>query len=336
MKLFFRIFIILFIFLSCVSLALFIWYIQPTGIMNNSVDFEIKNGDTSYSVAQRLYLDGIIKSKLFFYAAVRLLRFDKRLKTGWVKISPGANMLQIIIDIYSGNFITVKFTIPEGTTFKQILSILEESEIVTEEEIFAFVNNPDYLSKIGLAGYKSPEGFLYPETYKFFKGVQISKVLSSMVELFYEKIEEIYPGYKTLSKDDLYDKIIMASIIEKEVKLKEEADIVSGVFYNRIKSGMRLQSCATVQYILGKPREQLLESDLMIMHPYNTYLNKGLPPGPICNPGYTALNAAFYPDHNNYLFFVVKDPEIGRHHFSSTYDDHLAAKQKYKELKGFY
>lgn len=336
MKAFLKIIFFLFILISCGVLGFYIWYIQPTGVMNNSIEFQIKKGDNSFSVAQRLYLDGIIRSKLLFYATVRALRFDKRLKTGWVEINPKANMLQIIIDIYSGNFITVKFTVPEGTNFKQLLKILTDNQIVTEEEIYAFVNNPDYLNKIGLEGFNNPEGFLFPETYKFFKGVEISNLLSSMVKLFYNKVEEIYPGYKSLSKDDLYDKIIMASIIEKEVKLKEEADIVSGIFYNRIKTGMRLQSCATVQYILGKPQEQLLEEDLLIIHPYNTYLNKGLPPGPICNPGYTALNAAFYPDHNKYLFFVVKDPGIGKHHFSETYDDHLMAKQKYKQLKGFY
>lgn len=128
----------------------------------------------------------------------------------------------------------------------------------------------------------------------------------------------------------------MASIIEREVKNKEEAPIVAGVFYNRLKQNIKLQSCATIQYILEKPKEHLLETDLLIDNSYNTYLYYGLPPGPICNPGATALNAAFHPANHNYLYFVVQDPAKGTHYFSSTYQEHLSAQRKYKAIKGFY
>lgn len=330
-------FLLIILLLSIIAiLAYTLINIQPSKVLDSPVEFYIKKGDSSFSVAERLYIDGIIRSKLLYISLVKVLKLENRLQSGWVEIRPEHNLFAIIYNIYTGNFINVTFTIPEGTTFKGVLNILKDKNIVSEKEIDELLSDSNYLIDIGLADFNSPEGFLFPDTYKFKKGVELKNILSAMVRLFYKKLEKIYPTYELLSKKELYEKVIMASIIEKEVKLKDEAKIVAGIFYNRIKKGMRLQSCATVQYILEKPQEHLLESDLLIVHPYNTYLNKGLPPGPICNPGLNALEAAFYPDKNSYLFFVVKDPEKGSHHFSETYEEHLYAQKKYKQIKGFY
>lgn len=238
--------------------------------------------------------------------------------------------------IFGGNFITVSFTVPEGASIKQIQDILLKNDIVPEEELNAFLADPNYPAAIGLTGLKSAEGFLFPDTYKFYKGVSTRNVFENMVELFFSQLELIDPNYKKIPLDELQEKIIMASIIEKEVRLRNESRKVAGVFYNRIKIGMKLQSCATIQYVLGKPKEQLLETDLFIDHPYNTYIYRGLPPGPIGNPGYKALEAAFYPEKHDYIFFVVKDPAKGSHHFSVTYEEHLQAQARYKKIKGFY
>ncbi|MCG8569604.1 MAG: endolytic transglycosylase MltG, partial [Spirochaetes bacterium] len=199
-----------------------------------------------------------------------------------------------------------------------------------------FLAQKNYTASIGLSGQSSAEGFLYPDTYKVFKGSDTKTVFSTMVQLFFEKLQVIEPNYRSLTADELLEKVTLAAIIEKEVKNREEAAVVAGVFNNRLQQNMKIQSCATIQYILGEPKEHLLESDLLIPHPYNTYLNLGLPPGPICSPGYTALNAAFHPSKHKYLFFVVKDPARGTHHFSETYEEHLLAQQRYKQLKGIY
>ncbi|MDP2945500.1 MAG: endolytic transglycosylase MltG, partial [Atribacterota bacterium] len=119
--------------------------------------------------------------------------------------------------------------------------------------------------------------------------------------------------------------IILASIIEKEAKFSDEKNKVSAVFHNRLEIGMKLQSCATIQYILGKPKERLDENDLQIDSPYNTYLYKGLPPGPICNPGLDSIIAALEPEEEDYLYFVLG--ENGRHIFSKTYQEHLINKK---------
>jgi len=276
-----------------------------------------------------------IRSKILFVSIVKLLRLEKNLKTGWLFIDSHSSTTEIVRSIYTGKFITVSFMIPEGSTFKQINEILVKEQIVSQNEIADFLSDPDYPAKLGLHGFRNIEGFLSPDTYKFNKGVDVKTIYSAMIKLFYEKLKEIYPEYKMLNKKDLLYKVTLASIIEKEVRNHSESPRVSGVFYNRIKSKMKLQSCATVQFILDKPKEQLFESDVLIDNPYNTYLYMGLPPGPICSPGYDALRAAFYPENHNYYYFVVKDPAAGTHHFSETYEEHLSAQKKYKAIKGF-
>jgi len=336
LKKFFKIFFLIIIIMSSLIIAGFLFLNGSTGkIPANGIEFEIKKGDSASSIAYRLFYQGYIHSKDLFILTTRILNLDKNLKAGWIMLDADYNMLSIIHEIYKGDFITVEFTIPEGSTVNQVKEILINNNILDKKEIEEFFSDPDYTSAIGLKGMKSAEGFLFPDTYKFYKGSSAEKIFSSMVDLFYKKLNEIYPDYKNLSQKQLLSKIIMASIIEKEVRLQDESDIVAGVFYNRIKNGMKLQSCATVQYILGKPKEHLLNSDLEIIHPYNTYIYTGLPPGPICNPGFTALKSSFYPKKHNYLFFVVKDPVKGSHHFSATYSEHLAAQKKYKQIKGY-
>ncbi len=337
MKSLLKIIFSLFIIISMILLTAFFRFNRPAdNIDPGGAEFEIIKGDSSLTLSQKLYLNGFIRSKELFILTTKILRLDSRLKTGWVRLSPGQTTIEIIKKIYSGDFITIDFTIPEGSTIQQIKKILITSGAVNIEDIESFLSDSNYPAKIGLNDYKSAEGFLFPETYKFQKGVSVEVIFSKMAEMFFKKLSEVYPDYHKLTTDDLYNKVKMASIIEKEVKLAGESPIVAGIFYNRIKKGMRIQSCATIQYILGKPKEQLLESDLRIIHPYNTYIFPGLPPTPICNPGIVALKSSFYPENHDYLFFVVKDPEKGNHHFSKTYTEHLQAQKKYKRLKGLY
>ena len=337
MKPFSKFIFILLIIILVILIVAFSWLNRSTGnIESPGAEFEIIKGDSSYSLARRLYLNGFINSKELFIIIARVFKLDQNLKAGYVRLLPEQTTVDILRTIYSGDFIPISFTIPEGSTIKDIKKILISSGAADIEQVETFLSDVDYTAKIGLNGFKSAEGFLFPETYKFQKGVSVQVIFNEMVEMFFKKLSEIYPQYGKLSSKLLYDKVIMASIIEKEVKLPEESSIVAGVFYNRLKTGMRIQSCATIQYILEKPKEQLLETDLQIIHPYNTYIFPGLPPGPICNPGFTALKSAFYPAEHDYLFFVVKDPNIGNHHFSKTYSEHLNAQKKYKSIVGFY
>ncbi|OHD06429.1 MAG: hypothetical protein A2086_13385 [Spirochaetes bacterium GWD1_27_9] len=338
MKVLIKTFFILLLLIFSVGASVIFFMNKQTGnIPVTGVEFEIKRGDSSHSIAKKLYQNGYINSEIFFVILTKVLRLDSKIKSGWLLLESDSSTMDILKKIVSGKFITVSFTIPEGSTVAQIKNILIKNKVVPKEDIEEFLSLPNYPVLIGLpSGYKTAEGFLFPETYKVFKGSSVESVFKTMVNLFYNKVESIYPDYKNLSKKDFYRKIVLASIIEREVKNPEEAAIVAGVFENRIKKNMKLQSCATVQYILDKPKERLLENDLLIDNPYNTYLYLGLPPTPISAAGLNSLRASFYPESHNYLFFVVKDPERGTHHFSQTYEEHLLAQKKYKAIKGFY
>jgi len=337
LKNFAKLIILSFIIVLCVLLGSFLWFNRPTkGIPETGVEFQIKKGDTAYSIAERLYTSNYINSKKLFIIITRVFNLDRKLKVGWIELLPEYDLISIINSIYNGNFVTVTFTIPEGSNIKEIKRILIDNKICDEQSIDEFLSNPNYTKLIGLEDYKTAEGFLFPDTYKFYKGIELKEVFHAMVKLFFAKLEDVYPSYKSLSKKELYEKIKMASILEREVRVQDELPIVAGVFYNRLNRGMKLESCATVQYILNKPKEQLLEADLNIDNPYNTYLYKGLPPTPICNPGIYSIKSSFFPAKNNFLFFVVDNPKKGTHHFSATYEEHLKFKNKYKKLKGFY
>jgi UPF0755 protein len=181
------------------------------------------------------------------------------------------------------------------------------------------------------------EGYLYPDTYLFPPGYPAVKVIQTMADTFFARIGEIDQKAETMSSDKLNRMVILASIVEREYRLDEEAPLMAGVFFNRMEIGMALQSCATVEYVIteiqGRPHpEVLLTRDTEIRDPYNTYIRPGLPPGPICAPGATALRAVFSPAQSDYLYFRLVDPASGRHYFSQTLDDHIKAGRLY--LKG--
>jgi len=258
----------------------------------------------------------IRKNNYTFRILTKLLKLEDQLRYGEYNLSPSMNMLQILDKLVKGEVIVYKITIPEGYTYTQIAELLDKKE-VAEKDTFL---------KLAKESEKSWEGSLFPDTYevpKKYGAENMSKVMLAnfnqiaMENKFTEKAEKI--GF---SLDEI---IILASIIEKEAKFSEEKNKVSSVFHNRLEKGMKLQSCATIQYILKKPKERLDENDLKIDSPYNTYLYKGLPPGPICNPGLDSIIAALEPEEEDYLYFVLG--ENGRHIFSKTYQEHLKNKK---------
>ncbi len=191
------------------------------------------------------------------------------------------------------------------------------------------------IDKFDLEGYNL-EGFLYPDTYLFQKNYPAEKIVSVMVSNFFKHLEEIQPDYRNLDLGTLMDKIILASIVEREYRDPEEAPLMAGVFYNRLthNTPIPLGSCATIVYIITDIQEKehpeiILYSDLEIESPYNTYINSGLPPGPISNPGEVSLKAAFYPVESDYLYFLLKNAESGQHKFTRTLSEHTTAYNLY-------
>jgi len=277
----------------------------------------IPSGTNAKEIVDVLEKNEIIrKNNYTFRILIKLLKLEDQLKYGEYNFSPSMNMFQILDKLLKGEVIAYKITIPEGYTCTQIAELLDKKEIAEKETFLKLLEDRE----------KSLEGYLFPDTYevpKKYGAENMSKVMLAnfnqiaMENKFTDKAEEI--GFS------LNEIIILASIIEKEAKFSEEKNKVSSVFHNRLEKGMKLQSCATIQYILKKPKERLDENDLKIDSPYNTYLYKGLPPGPICNPGLDSIIAALEPEEEDYLYFVLG--ENGKHIFSKTYQEHLKNKK---------
>ncbi len=286
--------------------------------------FVVHAGESVMSVAKNLKRAGFIRSDVFFTSLVRARHATGSIKSGEYSLDHSWKTTKIINILLKGIVETRKFTIPEGLSIKQIAELLQRYGVLDAEDFIDASYNQDILKKYNIP-FSSAEGFLFPDTYVVAKGLNASQIVSIMIEKFYGELEKI--PFRNYSVDELKRVVIVASLVEREAKVDAERPIIAAVFYNRLMKNKRLESCATVQYILGKTKEKLLFSDLKVDSPYNTYLHAGLPPGPIANPGIKSLEAAVFPADVDYLFFVSKND--GSHHFSTTYKEHLRAIEKY-------
>jgi len=306
------------------------WLNEPPAGMPGSTIISVQKGDSFKSVARNLNKQGLIRSWAFMDLVSIVRRTTGELKVGRFKIDRGSTTLDIHNLLISGRQVLVRVTIPDGWTIKQMADRLAEEKIVSRSDFLEAAKSPKVLKELDIPA-ESAEGFLFPDTYYFPESYPADKVVTSMAENFFRHLAAIYPDYKKLSSRELLRKVTMASIVEGEYRVPAEAPVIASVFYNRLDEHMRLQSCATVSYVLtdinGMPHQtRLYDKDLWVPSPYNTYRHRGLPPGPISAPGKTALHAAFYPAQTNYLYFVLEDPRTGKHFFSKTFAAHIMAK----------
>ena len=225
---------------------------------------------------------------------------------------------------------TVKVTIPEGYTYQQIGQALQKSGLVTKKD---FVNEAEnwsdnnYWFLKGLANDKHKlDGFLYPATYSFSKDASSKTIISKMLETFEFNMKP-NKNYIIKNKLNIRNIVIIASLVEKEAGKDVDRAKIASVINNRLKIKMPLQIDATIIYIIGD-RKKLYNKDLAVKSPYNTYLNKGLPPSPICNPGTKSLNAAIHHAKTNYIYYVLNS-KTNVHVFSKTYAEHVKNVAKY-------
>ena len=287
--------------------------------------FTIKRGASVRAITADLKTAGLIRFEYPTYLYFRLV--NNPIKAGTYKLSPAWSIRTLSAYLQAGKQELIKVTVPEGLTLSKTAAILEERQVVTADAFLAAAENPALLQVYGITG-NSAEGFLFPDTYFFSYTETAAHVVTTMLDNFFNKTAAI-PHFPT-DPAQRYEAVILASIIEREYRVPEEAAKIAGVFSNRLKIGMGLQSCATVEYILTevqhKPHpERLLNRDLEIDHPYNTYKWRGLPPGPISNPGLTALYAACNPEKSNYLYFRLEDAEAGTHVFTRNLTEHTKA-----------
>ncbi len=317
------IFILLIIILGITPFVSF--YLYDNNFKNSK-----KNYDVTVVIEKKSGLRGILKQlNIKNITAMRVYlkyrKIDNKIKAGNYYLSGEYTMRDIFDKFTKGDYEKVKIVIPEGFTLKQIKNRLLENGVVNEEKFEkALEKRRDFYYLPATGNF---EGFFFPDTYYISRAEDEGAIIDKFLNRFLEK----YPIEKYRDKNDFYQKLIMASIIEKEAYFKEERAIISSVFYNRVKKGIRLQSCATVEYLYDYQKDRLYYKDIEIDSPYNTYRVKGLPPAPISNPGEKSIEAAMNPAITDYLYFVAGSDK--RHTFSKEYSDHLKAKASIESKK---
>lgn len=289
---------------------------------------EVLPQQTLSDVAQTLEDQGIIKSALVMNIIGRIQGRDKKIRVGEYKVSKAYNVYEILRIVSSGQAIQRVVTIPEGYNVSQVVDELVKAEISTEEELLRTLRNTSLLKKYGVLS-SSFEGYLFPDTYHFPKGINPEDIILVMVQESNKRWKQEYSDRAEELGFDRNEILTLASIIEKESGNTEEQPIISSVFHNRLNEGMMLQSDPTVIYGIKNFDGNLTKRHLQTRTPYNTYVIKGLPPTPIANPGEHAIRAALYPAETAYRFFVGNGE--GSHIFSENYRDHVNAVNKYQK-----
>jgi UPF0755 protein len=292
-----------------------------------NVIIEIHEGESSAAAGRRLLESGVIKNVLFWNMLSRIEH--EYIKTGVYQIEVPVTQVKLHKILRSGRQQLFRVTVPEGATLLKTAGILEEAKICSAAAFLQTAEDSKLLDEYYIPG-KTMEGYLYPDTYMFQTNYPAELVVRKMADTFFSRLGELSIDISAFTPAELYKKVTLASIIEREYRVADEAAAIAGVFQNRLERGMRLESCATVEYIITeiqrKPHPyRLFNRDIQIQNSYNTYINTGLPPGPIAAPGAVALKAAFAPENNDFLFFRVVDPGSGRHYFSKIFDEHISA-----------
>jgi UPF0755 protein len=320
---------------SAFILFILIYLLALNKMYRNSADevsIKIVRGESLSSVAGRLQGAGVIYSKFFFSAAGRIFGYQNEIIPGEYKFGNGLtnfDVLKIITDVSLTRSISV--TIPEGLNIRQIGRLISRLYGLDSAKFIEQASGDSLIKDLDISA-DNLEGFLYPDTYNISYDVHGNTERQLIVTMVNQFKRKIIPGVlDEINKKNLTlkDVIIMASIIEGETRYEPEKKIISAVYYNRLKKRMRLEADPTVQYTLPEWKKRLTYSDLKFVSPYNTYLNKGLPPGPINNPGLSSIMAAINPDENRFLYFVAKGD--GSHRFAETYSEHKKNIEQYKK-----
>jgi len=291
--------------------------------------FLVRQGSTLKEVAGELNRKRIIAGKSLFLLWARLMGHGTEIKAGEYMLNPGMPPLRILSILRKGAVVTHPVTIPEGFTRKQIGAVLEQKGLVNRKEFSALTGDTEIVRRYGISG-ASLEGYLYPDTYQFVRGLPAMSVINTMVRRFLEIVEPFRERMKQLDMA-IEEVVTLASIVEKETGRAEERPLIASVFLNRLEKNMRLESDPTVIYGLKQFDGNLTREHLSRKTAYNTYIIRGLPPGPISNPGKEAIRAVLYPAESNYLYFVSKND--GSHYFSETLSEHNKAVEFYQKKR---
>jgi len=299
-----------------------------------AAEVTVAPGSSLNNVAAMLKKEGVIRSPKIFAFYTRLRGDSGKLHAGEYEFASGMSISEVLSVIVEGKVKRYRFTVIEGWNLNDIENMLVQKEFIGSDiakEFKKLVYDTNYIASVGLGGVLSLEGYLFPDTYVIDRPTGAKDIIEPMVRRF----KEIYTSAFRMRAKEIgmtdRDVLILASIIEKETGKAEERPIISSVFRNRLKKGMVLATDPTVIYGIEGFDGNLRRRDLERPGPYNTYLNAGLPPGPICSPGLDSIKAALYPANTDYLYFVSRND--GSHHFSLTMGEHSRAVMHYQKRR---
>lgn len=302
----------------------------PLPLGNKPIEVEIKRGISFKQAVELLSNNGMIRDSNLFLIIGRITGLDRRLKAGYYPLWGTMSPFDVFLALKRGHIIEYTITIIEGDTLVEIAEKLSSKGIISTEEFYKLAEDKGFLYALDIDA-PSIEGYIFPETYKFPKGIKKEEILMLMVDKMREKYnEELMHRTFELGLTER-EVLTIASIIEKEAVVDDERPIISAVYHNRLRRGMPLQADPTAIYGVKSSKEKITKKDLMRKTSYNTYVLKGLPPGPIASPGLKSIIAALNPAKVPYLYFVAKND--GTHHFSITAAEHLKAVAMYRRGK---
>jgi UPF0755 protein len=310
------------------TLSFYRYSTSPVNHLTGPKIVEIPKGTSFLKITEIMNEAGLVENRFFFWILAIGKGAARQIRAGEYEITGNLSPSQIIDKLVRGEIKTYTVLLPEDITASEVARRLLADKLINEQEFFQLCSDREFLSSLGIEA-DHIEGYLFPDTYQFNRSMTTKEVIRTIVKRFWR---EITPEMRRRAKElglSLNDWLTLASIIGKESGNKEEKPLISAVFHNRLRRGMKLQSDPTAVYYLeqqGKQVKEVLRSHLRRETPDNTYIVSGLPPGPIANPGADSLKAALYPAKVDYLYFVAKND--GSHQFSSSLSAHNEAVQK--------
>jgi UPF0755 protein len=280
-------------------------------------------------IAGRVKDADVVRSRVAFLATVAARGVPRSLKAGEYEVPRNATTWDVVKLLESGQVRQRAVLHPEGATVAELGRAFEAEQLASADAIARVAVDRKFLGAHGIEA-ASVEGYLFPDTYQFVRGMTPEELLGRMVQRMRAKVTPAMKDRARARGLSVHELLTLASIVEREAVVKDEQRLISAVFWNRLRIGMPLQADPTVQYAVAKERRALSRTDLLVDHPYNTYVRTGLPPGPIASPGLGAIEAALDPAPVKYLFFVAQDDK--RHHFSMSVDEHNRAVARYRRM----
>jgi UPF0755 protein len=300
-----------------------------------AVRIVIPPGTAFGAVTDSLVQRGVVTHATWFKVLARARGLDRSVQAGSYEFQPGESAWQVLSTLKSGRTAAIRFTVPEGLTLRELAALAQSRLAIPAESVLAAARDPVEVDALELAA-SSVEGFLFPETYQIPVESNGRDLVRIMTRGFLEAWKPEWESRLTDLGLNRQQAVTLASIVEGEARLDEEREIIAGVYHNRLRIGMALQADPTVQYALelrtGRSKPRLFEKDYQTPSPYNTYLNPGLPPGPVNSPGLRSIEATLHPAAVPFLYFVAG--EGGRHIFSRTYEEHLRAVAQSRRARG--